>query len=142
MSGLTTDKSQLDTLIASMSAKEIEEIPKGKFRKGVTDLNREIVKTSPVDTGYYRAGWRLEFNPDGKQAVISNPVNYAQHLILGTKRITESQGVMASAASYHTGGSVSSARYPRADLSRGILHDVRAIFFEWKERFMEEMRAK
>lgn len=127
MGTLTVDTSELDRLIASISAKEIEEIPKGKFRQGVTALNKEIVTTAPVDTGYYRAGWRLEFNPDGKEAVISNPVNYAEWLIFGTRRFKFVRNWTHLA---------------RADISRGILHDVRAIFFEWKERFLKDMGAK
>ncbi len=137
------DKSELDILIGSLDADTLSAAPRRKFRKGVAELHREIVKTSPVDTGYYRAGWTLEINPEANQAVISNPVDYASHLILGTRKIAESQGIMASAAAYHTGGAISSSRrYPRADLSRGILHDVRAIFFEWKERFLHDMEAR
>ena len=124
---LVVDTSQLDILIDSISAKQIEDVPKGKFKKSVTDLNREIVTTSPVDTGYYKAGWRLEFSPDMKTAVITNPTDYAKHLIFGTKRFKNVKNWTHLA---------------RADTSRGILHDVRAIFFEWKAQFLEEMKAK
>jgi hypothetical protein len=130
MGAVTVDTSQLDQLIASMTAAEVEQIPKGRFRKGVTELNKEIVKTSPVDTGYYRAGWTLEFGPDGKEAVISNPVGYAEWLVFGRKAFGIDNAV--------NWDQIAKKSYPRADLSRGILHDVRAIYFEWKENFLTE----
>jgi hypothetical protein len=109
-----------------------------KFRYAVTDLYDQIHKTSPVDTGYYKAGWggRPEFSADGREAEIWNPVNYAEYLIYGTRKIEGS--LSFGRASYSKKAiALRAKRYPRADLSRGILHDVRAIVYEWEQKAAE-----
>jgi uncharacterized protein (DUF2237 family) len=117
--------------------KQVDKIVR-KFKKAVTDLDREIVKTAPVDTGYYRAGWILTFSSDGSKAEICNPVNYAEYLIYGTRRIA---GALSFGRASYSRKAIKkrAARYPRADLSRGILHDVRAIIYEWKEKMADVM---
>lgn len=123
--------------------KQVDKILR-KFRKSVTDLNATIVKTSPKRTGYYGAGWVLTFSSDGSKAEIWNPVNYAEYLIYGTRKMAERATLIASALG-HTGYSENyfsknfNNRYLRADLSRGILHDVRAIIYEWKEKMADVM---
>ena len=102
-----------------------------RFRNGVTELHREIVQTSPVNTGRYRADWTLEFLGP-LSAEIRNTVEYAGYLIFGTERFRNFYGRVISAAA-HAGG-IAGSRYPKADIARGILHDVRAILFEWEAR--------
>lgn len=108
----------VDDVLKTLDVTRITKPMMAKIQTETASLFDELVETSPVDSGTYRSNWT-------KTAVsaylieIANKTPYGKFLVYGTTRWTNA---------------VMRKSYQRADLSRGILHDVRAIVFDFKER--------
>ncbi|AGK61509.1 hypothetical protein Asulf_01531 [Archaeoglobus sulfaticallidus PM70-1] len=108
----------IDGALEKLDVKNIADPLKNIFRDEVLRLEAEIKETAPVDTGRYRSAWHSEISD--LEAQIANNVKYAKYLIYGTKKFRRVK---------------EPHKYKKADLERGILHDVRAILHEWEHDF-------
>ena len=111
----------VEEIIGKLTVEKLMKL-KSVFREEVLRLEKEIKETSPVDTGRYRSAWHTTIK--GYEAEITNNVEYAPHLIFGTQRFRNVKNP---------------SKYRKADLERGILHDVRAILHEWETRFRRRL---
>lgn len=63
--------------------KRLKESTEGSLEQSVYELERNIVRGAPVDTGRYKLGWRV-VKIDRYTYEIRNAVEYAKYLIFGT----------------------------------------------------------
>ncbi len=122
-------KLNVDTFFktALVNGRSFEEVFKEKCR----ELERELIDTSPVDTGRYRAAWTIEFKHDF-ECEIWNRVrnkygqNYGIFLMYGTEKFKNSQSMY---------------KWKEVDPLRGILHDVRKVTFRWQNNISKNVRT-
>lgn len=76
------------------------------------DLLRQFIRTSPVDSGYYRSQWELK-KPTDRVVKLVNSADYAPYLVYPNSRMVGAEGAN----------------------SRGILHNVRGMAFKRKTEF-------
>lgn len=80
-------------------------------------LKKKIEETSPVDTGRYKADWRIEEDESENMIYIVNSVPYAKHLVFPNSNFVGSD---------------------KADKpGEGILHNVRGIVHSNKMKFTD-----
>lgn len=104
------------------------------FIKMCDEMYTEVVESSPVDKGLYKNSWNSSTNSTPKRLTFkfTNNVDYAKFLIYGMdinfrRFIRTSRG--------YTGHSY---KYP--DPMRGILHDVRRIMWNYRNKYIEEFQ--
>lgn len=106
------------------------------IERNIDECFREIVDSSPVDEGDYQLAWSRKNYKRGKTYYfnIHNDAQYAKYLVYGMdinfKRfLRTSRGLTGK-----------SYKYP--DPARGIIHDVRRIVWNQKNKMISDLRKR